>query len=125
MPRPEYEPASYLTKRGRKIFYSIVKHVDDNGLMRKIDTLEVSMLANSFDSFDIATEKCNSGGYINAVTGKNGTFDQVSPWYTIMRNEYANILKHSPKYGLNPGDREKIFGGMKTKKKVNPNEGLD
>jgi hypothetical protein len=42
-----------------------------------------------------------------------------------MRNEYNNILKHAPKYGLNPGDREKIFGGLKKKKKKDPNEGLD
>ena len=35
-----------------------------------------------------------------------------------MKNEYQNILKHSAKFGLNPGDRAKIFAGMKSKKKV-------
>lgn len=126
MPRPENLPADYLTKRGKEIFKRIVKHVKDKNLIEDIDDFELSMLANSFDVFHIAAQKCNQEdyGYIQPVTGKNGTFDQVVPEYTIMRNEYQNILKHSPKFGLNPGDRAKIFKGIKKEKK-NPDEGLD
>ena len=125
MARPKYEPLPYVSKRGRKIFYSIVRHINDSNLMESIDIIELSMLSNSYDVFEVASAECNLNGYVLSVTGKNGTFDQSSPWYTVMKNEYANILKHSPKYGLNPGDRHKIFGGMKKKKKSDPNSGLD
>jgi len=127
MARPEYEPGSFLTKRGRKIFYDIVKHIKDTNVIEDIDTLELSMLANSFDVYERMALSCNDDdlGLTEMVTGKNGTFKQVRPEYNIMRNEYTNILKNSGKYGLTPGDRHKIFGGMKTKKKVNPAEGLD
>ena len=33
----------------------------------------------------------------------------VRPEYNIMKNEYAQILKHSGKFGLNPSDRDKLF----------------
>lgn len=124
MPRPKYEPLPYLKKRGRKIFYSIIKHIEETDLIEDIDTMEISMLSNSYEAYEVASEECNKNGYILPVTGKNGTFDQASPWYTIMKNEYANIMKHSPKYGLNPGDRHKIFGGMKKKKKAKLDDGL-
>jgi hypothetical protein len=34
-----------------------------------------------------------------------------------MKSEYANILKHSSKFGLNPGDRAKFFKGLGEKEK--------
>lgn len=84
------------------------------------------MLANAFDLFEIMSKKCNDNGYIAPVSGKNGTFDQVVPEYGIMKQQYDIILKHSPKFGLNPGDREKIFNGMaKKKKKESVLDGLD
>lgn len=83
------------------------------------------MLANSFDVFEKMAQYCNDKGYITPVTGKNGTFDQAAPEYGIMKQQYDIIMKHGPKFGLNPGDREKIFSGMKKKKKVSVNDGLD
>lgn len=117
MPRPEYEPANYLTKRGRKIFYDIVRHVKDHDLIQDIDVFELSMLANSFDIYEQMGESCREKGFVRAVTGKNGTFDQAAPEYGIMQQQYSNIIKHSPKFGLTPGDREKIFNGLKKKVK--------
>lgn len=126
MARPEYEPLPYLTKRGRKIFSLIIKHIQDSGFLFDIDTLELSMLANSFDIYERMSEICNGeNGLTEMVTGKNGTFKQVRPEYTIMKNEYTNVIKNSSKYGLTPGDREKIFSGMKKKKKADPSSGLD
>jgi P27 family predicted phage terminase small subunit len=125
MPRPEYEGLPYLTKRGRKIFSQIVKHVKEHDLIFDIDVLELSMLANSIDAYERAAEYCNTNGFSKEIEAKQGSFGQIIPEYTVMRNEYNNILKHAPKYGLNPGDREKIFGGLKKKKKKDPNEGLD
>lgn len=125
MPRPEYKPADYLTKRGRMIFLDIIAHIKDAELIMDIDTLELSMLANSMDAYERMAEICNKGGFSEEVTGKNGTFMQIRPEYTVMRNEYQNVLKHSGKFGLTPGDRHKIFGGLKKKKKANPLDGLD
>lgn len=127
MPRPEYEPLPYLTKRGRKIFSQIVKHITDTETIFEIDVLELSMLANSFDIYERMSEQCNgTDGLIEMVTGKNGTFRQSRPEYSIMKAEYANIMRNSGKYGLTPGDREKIFNGMaKKKKKESVLDGLD
>lgn len=128
MPAAEYQPAKYLTERGKKIFKEIVKHIKESEIIADIDTLELSMLANSFDVFENMASICNadgdSGGYTEIVTGKNGSFKQTRPEYTIMKNEYANVLKHSGKFGLTPGDRHKIFGGLKKKKKADVTEGL-
>ena len=125
MPRPEYEPAGYLTKRGRKIFQEIITHIRDSNIIQDIDTLELSMLANSFDVYERMAQQLNEEGFSEEVITKNGSFKQIVPEYTVMKNEYANVLKHSGKFGLTPGDRQKIFGGLKKKIKKDPNAGLD
>lgn len=115
----------YLTKNGRKIFFRILRHVQEHELLFDIDTIELSMLANSFDAYERAAQYCNDNGFSKQIEAKQGSFGQIIPEYTVMRNEYNNILKHSSKFGLNPGDREKIFGGMKKKKKVSVTDDLD
>jgi len=126
MPRAEYEPLPYLTKRGRKIFSQVIKHITDTGIIFDIDVLELSMLANSFDIYERMSEICNGDdGFTEIVTGKNGSFKQVRPEYSIMKAEYANIIRNSGKYGLTPGDRAKIFGGMKKKEKRSVTSDLD
>jgi len=127
MPRPEFEPMEYLTKRGRKIFFNISKHIKDADILFDIDVLELSMLANSLDIYERMSSFCNDekNGFTDIVENQKGSTKQVRPEYTIMKNEYSNIMSMAPKFGLNPGDRAKIFGGMKTKKKTNPNEGLE
>jgi hypothetical protein len=39
--------------------------------------------------------------------------DQVSGYYTAEKGYYELILKHSEKFGLNPGSRKKIFDMVK------------
>ena len=84
------------------------------------------MLANSFDTYEVMSRFCNDpeNGFTELVTGKNGTFKQVRPEYTIMKNEYANIIKNSSKYGISPGDRHRIFKGLKVKTKKDPTAGI-
>lgn len=125
MPRPEHEPEAYLNKRGRVIFFSIIKHVREKGILEAIDTLELSMLVNSFVNYETMANFCTEHGYTEEVTGKNGTFKMVRPEYSIMRNEYANVLKHSGKYGMNPSDRLKCFGKLKKAAKKDPGADLD
>lgn len=127
MPRPELEPMEYLTKRGRKIFFNISKHVKDAGILFDIDVFELSMLANSFDIYERMSAFCNDekNGFTDLVENQKGSSKQVRPEYTIMKNEYSNIMSMAPKYGLTPGDRQKIFNGLKKKvKKEGLTDGL-
>lgn len=124
MPRPEIEPVGYLTKRGRKIFQEIVKHTSASGIDNEIDYLDLTMLANSIDLYETAAKRINDlrdAGTADPF-GKAG---KLSADYTVMKTEYEKIMKHGPKYGLTPGDRQKIFGGLKKKIKKDPNAGLD
>ena len=113
----------YLSKRGRKIFLSIVNHIKEHDLIMDIDVLELSMLAQAYDILERCAAVCNDKGLTEA-TGKSQHV-QAIPEYSIMKQQYDLILKHSPKYGLTPGDREKIFGGLRKVKKLNPVDDLD
>ena len=86
--------------------------------MYEADKFEMAMLANSFDLYAEAAKACNEKGISMSFTNdKGGIYEQIRPEYTVMKNEYGNILKHAGKFGLNPGDRDKIFKGLKDDKK--------
>ena len=125
MAKVEHVALPYLTKRGRNIFYQILNHIKEAGIDSGIDAIELSMLANSYDAFERAADFCNKNGFSREIEAKQGSFGQIVPEYSVMKNEYSNILKHSPKYGMTPGDRLKVLGGMKKRKKKEPTEGLD
>jgi phage terminase small subunit len=104
----------YLTKNGLLIFQELEKHCKEKMKMFAVDRFELQMLANSFDMYSVNAELCNRDGVsMTIVTEKGGMYSQIRPEYTVMKNEYGNILKHSGKFGLNPGDRDKIFKGLK------------
>lgn len=124
MPKSEIQPVDYLTKRGRKIFQLIVKHVNDTGKHEEIDIIDLTMLCNSIDLYESAAKRVNLLREAESLEAF-GSKGKLSIDYQVMLKEYEKVLKHSPKYGITPGDREKIFGGMKSKPKANPNEGLD
>lgn len=118
------ENEGFLTDNGRAIFKKIKEHCQSNNILFAIDDLELAMLANSFDLYSDNAELCNRDGVsMTIITEKGGTYSQIRPEYTVMKNEYQNILKHSSKFGLNPGDRAKIFAGMKKEKKKGFNLG--
>mgnify|MGYP001791443661 CR=1 FL=1 len=98
-------PQSYLTSTGKKIFKVIYQHCQEKGIADDIDTFELSMLANAFDVFATNAALGNKKGFFNEF--KNGTV-QVNAYHTICKDNYSVIMKHSPKFGLNPSDREKI-----------------
>lgn len=109
----------FLTDAGREIYKRLETHCSDKLKVMDIDSLELSMLANSMALyFDTAEFIRDNGVKMTFVTGK-GTYEQIRPEYTVMKNEYQNILKHGAKFGLNPGDREKIFKNL-TKEKPKP-----
>lgn len=115
--------------------------------MTEVDDIELSMLANSYDLYFRMAQYCNDHGVtmsfdkkqaekntgveladdeadeMKAKTG--GAYQQIRPEYTAMKNEYQNILKHSSKFGLTPGDRAKIFKDFGKKDEVDPLEALN
>lgn len=83
----------------------------------EVDDIEIAMLANEYDLYFSNAEFCQREGY-TFRTGSNNGYSQVRPEFTIMKNSYQNILKHSPKFGMNPADRAKLFGMKQESKKV-------
>lgn len=118
------EHPEYLTDLGKEIFDEIKQHVKDKGIYMQVDDLQIGMLANSFDLYMSSAKEIKAKGATQKPD--KGGWDQVSPHYTVMRNEYQNVLKHSVKFGINAGDRERIFKGkLNIKPKPNPSGGLD
>lgn len=115
----------YLSDLGKKILAELQKHCKKLKMM-DIDYLELSMLANSFAMYADAAKLCRDEGVsFTIVTEKGGEYQQIRPEYSVMKNEYQNILKHGAKFGLNPGDRDRIFKGLDKKEKKNIAAGLD
>jgi phage terminase small subunit len=116
----------FLTKNGLSILQEIEKHCKGRLKMADADKFEMAMLANSFDLYADNARVCNEEGVsMEIITEKGGVYRQIRPEYTVMKNEYGNILKHAGKFGLNPGDRDKIFKklGEGKKKKSFDTEG--
>jgi phage terminase small subunit len=108
----------FLSEKGLLIYDRLEKHCQAKLKMFDIDSLELAMLANSFAMYSDAAIICrDSGVSFTITTEKGGEYEQIRPEYTVMKNEYQNILKHGAKFGLNPGDRDKIFKGLKDDKK--------
>lgn len=108
----------FLTENGLLILKEIEKHCKERLKMASADKFEMAMLANAFDLYDRNAKICNEEGVsMTIVTEKGGMYSQIRPEYTVMKNEYGNILKHAGKFGLNPGDRDKIFKKLNEKEK--------
>ena len=108
---------NYLSKNGEMIYKALQKHCEKLKMM-EADSYELMMLANSFDLHSESAKLCNEDGTVMTITTeKGGTYSQVRPEYTVMKNEYQNILKHSAKFGLNPADRDRLFKGLAKEKK--------
>lgn len=107
----------YLSENGVKIFNELKKHCAFALKMEEVDDFELTMLANSFDLYARSAKVCNEEGTNQTFVSEKGVYSQIRPEYTVMKNEYQNILKHGAKFGLNPGDRKKIFNVVKTEEK--------
>lgn len=102
----------FLSKEGKLIFDELQKHCDAKMKMMDVDRFELQMLANSFDKYIRNAKYCRDNGDCYMMETKTGEYPMIRPEYNVMKNEYAQIIKHSGKFGLNPGDREKIFKKM-------------
>lgn len=112
----------FLSDEGRAIYEAILSHCQSKLKVMEIDNFELAMLANSFDLYAKSAQLCNNDGVkFTIITEAGASYEQIRPEYTVMKNEYQNILKHSSKFGMNPGDRAKVFkglGGSEGKKKT-------
>lgn len=104
----------YLSEKGKQIYQVILKHIDRNNWSQDIDDFELSMLANAFDMYEKCALTIQTSGMTQ--TAKNN-FEIARPEISIMEKVYGIILKHSAKFGLNPGDRKKIFKVIDQKKR--------
>lgn len=115
---------NFLTDDGRLIYEELKEHVSRIGIF-DVDSFGLAILANSFDLYSQNGKFCKENGTTHEMETKTGTYPMLRPEYTVMKNEYQNIMKHSTKYGITPADREKIFSKLKDKPKKNPKDGLD
>lgn len=106
----------FLSELGKKIYARIEQHCRTNVKMKDIYSLELSMLANSMALYFETAEFIRNNGVKMTFVTEKGTYEQIRPEYTVMKNEYQNILKHSAKFAMNPGDTEKIFKHLKPDK---------
>jgi phage terminase small subunit len=108
----------FLSDAGEVILEALLDHCRAKMKMMDADRFELAMLANSFCLYAENAKVCKDDGVsMTIITEKGGEYSQIRPEYTVMKNEYGNILKHAGKFGLNPGDREKIFKKMTDKPK--------
>lgn len=112
------EFSSFLSIEGEKIFATLREHCHSKMKMESVDDFELAMLANSFALYSECAKHCSENGIKMTFTSeKGGIYSQISPEYTVMKNEYQNILKHSGKFGLNPGDRKNLLTVLKVEEK--------
>lgn len=104
-----------LSNRAKLIYEELEDHCRNRLQLETIFYLELSMLADSFANYFDAAEYCAEHGNVYEMPTKTGTYPMVHPSYTVKNKEYVNILKHAPKYGLNPSDFNKLEGLMPEK----------
>jgi P27 family predicted phage terminase small subunit len=116
----------HLSEKGVVIYNRLKAHCTARLAMIDVDDIELSMLAYSYALyFEMAELIKTDGVKFTMVTEKGGEYEQIRPEYSVMKNEYQNILKHSSKFGLTPGDRAKIFKDFGKKEEADPMEELN
>lgn len=99
-----------LSDRAKMIYAELEDHCREKLQLETIFYLELSMLADSFANYFDAAEYCNEHGNVYDMLTKTGTYPMVHPQYTVKNKEYVNILKHAPKFGINPVDLDRLKG---------------
>ena len=116
----------HLSEKGKQIYNRLKTHCESRLSMIDVDDIELSMLAYSYALyFEMAEYIKENDVKFTMITEKGGEYEQIRPEYSVMKNEYQNILKHSSKFGLTPGDRAKIFKDFGKKEEVDPLEELN
>lgn len=116
---------AYLNDLGKQIYDRLEKHCKTLG-MAEIDNIELTALAASYALYFENLQFCNENGIkFTMTTEKGGEYEQIRPEYTVMCKEAQWFSKHSAKFGMTPGDRQKIFKDFGKEKEADPLEGLN
>lgn len=97
-----------LGERAEMIYKELENHCKEVAKIEAIFYLELSMLADSLATYFDAAEYCSENGTVFNMPTKTGVYPMLRPEYQVKKTEYANILKHGPKFGLNPSDFAKL-----------------
>jgi len=104
------KPENYLTDTGKKIFDRLVKM-----LKSKIEDIDVFQLSQLADAIDLNQRACYAINYPEKGTNqKDGVqrtpngYTQVTGQVTVRDKTQKTIDTLSARFGLTPGDREKI-----------------
>lgn len=92
------------------IYTELEKHCRERMGFEEIFYLELSMLADALADYFEAAEYCAENGNVYDMPTKTGTYPMVHPQHTVKVKSYANVLKHGPKFGINPADFDKLRG---------------
>ena len=93
----------YLSKKGKKIFDEIVKHLEHSSM--PIDSHIISQAAHCLDLLNESSEAIKDGG---AYQSSNSGYRQVSPEFTTWKAYNDRFEKLIKELGLSPAAREKI-----------------
>lgn len=105
----------FLNDNGKAIYKRLSDHCEQNNVLFSIDDIMISNLAFwLMVQWECSEEYGTEAGFIQKT--KSG-YGQVSPKYAMMVKAQEMVAKLSPPFGITPGDRAKIFSGMKKEKK--------
>ena len=105
------KPEKYLTELGLYYFDKFKKILESRGMAKKEYSVELSLLANEYANYEQAqNEITKNGPYVVYNSGAQ----QISPAVTFKEKSFANIIKLSVKFGLNPKDFDAIKDSVVT-----------
>ena len=114
------ESQKYLNATAKKYYTQICVHLEGADALEEIDSFGLSMMAHSLDLYKQAAEKINDPSIGVVQTYSTGA-QQVSAWFSVMKNSLDYFLKYSQRYGMTPKDRELM---IKFKVKRNEKDAL-
>lgn len=102
------EPVFELSVEERKFYNDLVNHLDTYGLLHKVDSIGLSLLAKNIAIMKWCADNLK-GPHDVVQVFENGT-SNVSGMYTAFTKAQASFQSLMSKWGLSPVDREKIAG---------------
>jgi P27 family predicted phage terminase small subunit len=99
----------YLSKLGNYYFDKFKLILESRGMAKDEYSTELTLLANEYANYEEAQRTISQDGpYVTYATGAQ----QISPAVTFKEKSFANIIKLSAKFGMNPKDFDVIKGGI-------------
>ncbi len=101
----DLSPPEWLSERAQDKWNEIAPLPASNGLLTECDLDTLGLYCTTWVNWREADEAIQRDG--NTTTAQSG-YKQVSPYYTIAKNERAELMRLGDKLGLNPAGRSRI-----------------